>query len=149
MPAGGAHAATGDVRPAGRGVAIAAGLVALAVCGWFEAGLAPFRFGSSAVTFSVAAAVLATSAVCGRMRRPVPDPPGRLLPGTLAWLSAALFGLAVELWELLHGPRHLYPTLSSIANDVIGPGHRIARATAFVCWGACGFIVASRPGRRP
>ncbi len=70
------------------------------------------------------------------------------LRGMIAWLLAVLLALAVELWELFHAPRSSYPTLSSLANEVLGPGHRIARAVAFVCWGACGLIVASRPGRR-
>jgi hypothetical protein len=70
------------------------------------------------------------------------------LRGTITWLLAVLLALAVELWELFHAPRSSYPTLSSLANEVLGPGHRIARAAAFMCWGACGLIVASRPGRR-
>ncbi len=70
------------------------------------------------------------------------------LQGMIAWLLAVLLALAVELWELFHAPRSSYPTLSSLANEVLGPGHRVARAAAFMCWGACGLIVASRPGRR-
>jgi len=57
--------------------------------------------------------------------------------------------LAVELWELFHSPRNLYPTLSSLANEVIGPGHRIGRALAFVCWGAVGLAMAASPRTRP
>jgi len=70
------------------------------------------------------------------------------MPGTVAWASAMLLFLAVELWEFAHHPRSLYPTLSSMANDLLGPGHRVARAVAFVCWGACGFLIASRPRLR-
>lgn len=161
---------------------MAAGLVLLAICGWFEAALAPFGIGSSAVTFSAAAAVLAASAICGRRSRPAPEAPpqeaGLPAPGTLAtdrsthpdervprapgraegpslgwrgglaWLLAALLALAVELWELFHSPRHLYPTLSSLANEVVGPGHRLARAAAFLCWGALGFILATGSRQR-
>lgn len=67
------------------------------------------------------------------------------LRGVFAWLVSGSLLVGVELWELFHSPRSLYPTLSSITNEVLGPGHRVARAAAFVCWGACGVFVASRP----
>jgi hypothetical protein len=145
----------------------------------------PFGVESSAVTFSVAAAMLIVSASLARrnsralgltVREPnlglPPDqvtdqvtdqaPDGAAarfavettgdtslrLRGAMAWLLAALLAVAVELWELFHSPRSAYPTLSSLANDVLGPGHRVARAAAFLCWGVCGLVVASRPGRR-
>ena len=154
-------------------------VVALGVCGWFAAAMPPFGIESSAVTFSVAATVLAMSAVLAHRSSPaldwrvreasfgqsldrVPTPdraPARLpaeairetsmrLSGTIAWLLAALVFGAVELWELFHAPRSTYPTLSSLANEVLGPGHRVVRAVAFMCWGACGLIVPSRPSRR-
>jgi hypothetical protein len=66
----------------------------------------------------------------------------------MAWMLAGGLVLAVELWELFHSPRASYPTLSSLANEVIGPGHQAARAVAFVCWALCGLIVSSRPRRR-
>jgi hypothetical protein len=146
------------LTPRKKAVAASAVLVALAVCGWFEAAMRPFGLESSVVTFSVAAAVLAMGAVSDRRRSLAPyraedHMVGRvqdaaLRPrGTVSWMLAVGFVVAVELWELFHGPRSLYPTLSSIANDVIGPGHRAARAMAFVCWGACGFFVSTRPGR--
>jgi len=182
---------------------IGAVFVVLAACGWFAAALRPFSAASSAVTFSTAAAVLATSALCARLRAAAPESPVRRPPagraepdtpapssdepdmplptaplltsssplgpalgtgasaphawvrdrslrlrGSLAWLLAVLFGLAVELWELAQSPRRLHPTLSSLLNDLVGPGHRLGRAAAFVCWGACGFVVASRGRRR-
>lgn len=141
-----------------KAVAASAVLVALAVCGWFEAAMRPFGLESSVVTFSVAAAVLATGAVLDRRRSLAPDQAedqtvGRGQDATLrsqgivSWMLAVGFVIAVELWELFHGPRSLYPTLSSMANDVIGPDHRAARAVAFVCWGACGCFVSTRPGR--
>jgi hypothetical protein len=141
----------------------------------------PFGVESSAVTFSVATAMLVTSAVLTHrgnpaldlsVREPNPCPPfvqasdsapvrapvsapaeairdvSLRLPGMISWLLAVLLVVAVELWELLHSPRSAYPTLSSLANEVLGPGHRAARAVAFLCWGACGLIVASRPRRR-
>jgi hypothetical protein len=158
-------------------------VVALGVCGWFAAAMPPFGIESSAVTFSVAATVLAMSAVLAHRsspaldwrvreasfgqspdRAPTPDRaaarlPARLpaeairdtsmrLSGTIAWMLAALVFVAVELWELFHAPRSTYPTLSSLANEVLGPGHRVVRAVAFMCWGACGLIVPSRPSRR-
>ncbi|MGD0439466.1 MAG: hypothetical protein ABSB52_02455 [Acidimicrobiales bacterium] len=141
-------------------------VVALVVCGWFAAGLTPLRAEANAVTFSAAAAILALSAVGGHLsgreqqmrdREPKLAGPRHSLGardtswrpgGFIAWSGAALLVVAVELWELFHSPRSAYPTLSSLANEVIGPGHRPARAAAFVCWGALGFLVAARPGRR-
>ncbi len=127
----------------------------------------PFTVESAAVTFSVAAVVLVAGVLFRHPSLPgleqvaplpqvapvvhdghAPHPgeaPLRAL-GSLAWLFAILFAVGVELWELAHGPRRLYPTLSSLLNDVLGPGHRLVRAAAFVCWGACGLVIASRPG---
>ena len=146
----------GPAGRAGRAAAIGVGLALLALCGWFEAALPPFHAGSSVLLFSVAAAVLATGAVAARSARgraPASGAGGSTardlsVPGTIAWLSAGLFALAVELWEFAHSPRPSFPTLSSLANDVVGPGHRIARTAAFVCWGAAGLVVASRARRR-
>jgi len=159
----------------GRAVVAGAVVVALAACGWFAAALPPFGVEANAVTFSVAAAMLAMGAALPRRpasdlrgRWPNPDQPpvpvaARALArapadaardsslrvwGLIAWLLAALFAGAVELWELFHAPRSAYPTLSSLANEVLGPGHRVARAVAFMCWGACGLFVARRPWRR-
>ena len=134
--------------------------------------MAPFGIESSAVTFSVAAAMLGLGAVLARCDNPALDlgEPGPArsraldlavtrpatsalgdatwrLRGVIAWQLAAAFLAAVELWELFHGPRSTYPTLSSLANEVLGPGHRVARAAAFVCWAGCGLIVV-RPSRR-
>ncbi|MFZ2056924.1 MAG: hypothetical protein WAV54_05910 [Acidimicrobiales bacterium] len=137
--------------------ATAAGVafVALAACGWFAAAMPPFGIESSAVTFSVAAAMLAAGAVFAHQYSRALDLPARepirdvslRLRGMGAWLFAALVVLAVELWELFHSPRSLYPTLSSLANEVLGPGHRVVRAAAFMCWGACGLVVSSRSRR--
>ena len=122
--------------------------------------MAPFGIGANVVTFSVAAALLGTAALLGRRTSGSKTCPASTpstgaegvaslrLMGTLAWLIVALFTLAVELWEYAHGPRHLYPTLSSLANEVLGPGHRIARAVAFVCWGLIGLVIASPPRSR-
>ena len=150
-------------------------LVALAVCGWFVAAMPPFGVESSLATFSVAAVMLALSSVLERRRnrglemsergprlaRAAPTGPSAAtgpsqpsretsmcLWGRFSWVLAAAFVIAVELWELFHSPRSLYPTLSSLANEVLGPGHRVGRAVAFVCWGACGWIVATRPRRQ-
>ncbi len=145
-------------------------VVALAVCGWFVVAMPPFGVESSAATFSVAAAMLAASAVLthrsspafdlrvrgpnlGRRRDGAPVPPSAdasadtslVERGVVAWLLAVLLFVAVELWELFHVPRSTYPTLSVLVNEVLGPGHRVARAAAFVCWAACGLIVSSRP----
>ena len=165
------------MNSSGRAVVAGALVVALVVCGWFVAAMPPFRVESSAVTLSVAAAMLVVSALLARrdsraldltVREPnlglppvqARDSVASRLPaettgntslrlrGTIAWLLAALVVVAVELWELFHSPRSAYPTLSSLANDVLGPGHRVARAVAFLCWGVCGLVVASRPGRR-
>ena len=146
----------GRAGRARRAAAIGIGLALLALCGWFEAALPPFHAGSSVLLFSVAAVVLATGAVAARSargREPASVADGSTagdlsVPGTIAWLSAGLFALAVELWEFAHSPRRSFPTLSSLANDVVGPGHRIARTAAFVCWGAAGLVVASRARRR-
>jgi hypothetical protein len=115
----------------------------------------PFGIESSAVTFSVAAAMLAASAVLAQKCSPALDLPAGepvrdvslRLRGMVAWSFAALVVLAVELWELFHSPRNLHPTLSSLANEVLGPGHRVVRTAAFVCWGACGLVVSSRSRR--
>ena len=134
---------------------IALVIVALVACGWVEAAMAPFGFESSAVTFSVAAVTIATGALSGRRNRalePIEEGTRRhladaslRLSGILAWMLAAGLVLAVELWELFNSPRNRYPTLSSLANEMIGPGHRIGRAIAFVCWALVGLILASRP----
>ncbi|MGO9963780.1 MAG: hypothetical protein ACLPUG_10185 [Acidimicrobiales bacterium] len=141
-------------------------VLVIAVCGWFAAGVPPFGVEANVVTFSAAAAILGASAALARLRRPAPawresglnlGQPGPTaatgdtswrLAGLVAWLLAALFVVAVELWELFHAPRSAYPTLSSLANEVLGPGHRVARAAAFLCWGLCGLVVGRRPGRR-
>jgi hypothetical protein len=157
MPAdqGGGEATARVLTPTGRVAAGVACLVGLAGCGWLEAAMPPFRVGSTVVTFSAAAVVLVFGATVVRRGFPAPVSPewGGAAPfrlaGQLCWLAACLLALSVELWELAHGPRHLYPTLSSIANDVIGPGHRAARAVAFVCWGACGLALSWRPKRWP
>jgi len=140
-------------------VALGAFIVALAVCGWFEAAMHPFGIESSTVTFLVAAALLVVGFALDHQRvlepelsecdafRPARDTSLRFR-GMVTWVLAVGFVIAVELWELFHSPRSLYPTLSSLANDIIGPGHRVGRAVAFVCWGICGPIVASRPRRR-
>ena len=99
--------------------------------------------------------MIATGALAGRHNQPVEacektrkseltDASLRLY-GILAWSLAMALAVAVEMWELLHSPRSRYPTLSSLANDVIGPGHRPGRAIAFFCWAAVGLILTSRP----
>lgn len=149
-------------------------VVALAVCGWFEAAMAPFGVESSAVTFSAAAVVLASATALVRRKdaasldaqRPSGEARRRMFArdnatavgaradvslrrqGLLAWSSAGLLALAVEMWELAQKPRHLHPTLSSLANEVLGPGHRVVRALAFALWGAAGFALASPPKSR-
>lgn len=137
-----------------RRAALLVGVLVLAACGWFEAAMRPFGLGSSLLTFSVAAGVLGASAVSALLSTSAPlsravisvDPAGRFRRlGVSAWVTAAGIVLGVELWQLFHRPRSLYPTLSSLANEVIGPGHRVARALAFVCWGACGLVISSRP----
>ena len=147
--------------------------MALGVCGWLVAAMAPFAIESSAVTFAVAAAMLGLGAVLARRGNAALDSgePGPLRSrfskpaatgpvttalgdttlrtgGVIAWLVAVALLVAVELWQLSHVPRSTYPTLSSLANEVLGPGHRVARAAAFVCWAGCGLIVVSRPSRR-
>jgi hypothetical protein len=136
--------------------------------------MAPFGAGSSAVTFSAAAVVLASAVAFAHLKgaaapsaQPRPSEANRRRSarpnsevagakeeacfrrrGRLAWLSAGLIALAVELWELAQRPRHLHPTLSSLANEVLGPGHRVVRAMAFVCWGTAGLVLASPPKHR-
>ncbi len=115
----------------------------------------PFAFESSAFTFAVAAAVVAAGVVSTRRRSrlvppvceggPAPSDASLAFRGAVAWALTAGLALAVELWELFHSPRNLYPTLSSLANEVIGPGHRLGRALAFVCWGAFGLVIVSSP----
>jgi hypothetical protein len=56
-------------------------------------------------------------------------------------LAAALGGW--ELASFLHHPRPAHPTLSSLANDVLG--HHPARAAAMVAWLAIGTALARRP----
>ena len=141
----------------GRTAAGGVALGALALCGWFEAAMRPFGLASSVVTLSAAGAVGLAGSTARRSRRdpaaggptgPAPDT-SRRLGGVVAWVLATGFALAVELWELFHSPRNLYPTLSSLANEVIGPGHRVGRALAFVCWGAVGLAMAASPRTRP
>jgi hypothetical protein len=145
---------TSWVRP----VIVGAVLAVLAVCGFFEAAMAPFGLESSVVTFAVAAGTLGLSAALQSwpsigldqpVSRPLTSTDSSLRSwGTFAWVLAGGLVLAVELWELFHSPRSAYPTLSSLANYVIGPGHRLGRASGFVCWALCGLVVSSRPGPR-
>jgi len=117
----------------------------------------PFGLESSLWTFSVAACVVAAGTVLSALGKVPSSASGGELNasesslrgrGTTAWLLAVGLVISVELWQLVHHPRALYPTLSSLANEVIGPGHRLARAVAFVCWGVFGLFVSSRPRRR-
>jgi len=138
-----------------RPVAIALVVAALGSCGWIEAAMRPFSVATSVFTFSVAAAVLATGALAARRKTQVGPTDIELsrqvtetslrMRGVVAWTLATGLVVAVELWELFHSPRAHYPTLSSLANEVIGPGHRVERTAAFVCWGAVGLVLASRP----
>ena len=105
----------------------------------------PFTLESATVTFSVAAVVLVAGALYRHLSRPAPGtvapvaqgggPSSREAPlnvvGSLAWLLAILLALGVELWEFAHGPRSLHPTLSSLLNDVLGPGHRVVPRRRF------------------
>lgn len=133
-------------------------LVALAGCGWIEAGLAPFRAPSTALTLAAGAGLVAFGLLADRMGAPAPEPvPERTGPvagnalagiGVAAWTAAVSYAVAVELWEYLQSPRRLHPTLSSLANVVLGPGHRPLRAAAFVAWGIGCVVLARRPRRR-
>jgi hypothetical protein len=89
----------------------------------------PFGIESSAVTFSVAAAMLGAGAVLAHRYSPALDLPAGepvrdvslRLRGMVAWLLAVLVVLAVELWELFHSPRSLYPTYSGPAIESFAP----------------------------
>jgi len=136
----------------------------LAGCGWWIGSMAPFHFGSSFATLAVGGCLLVAGAATshsvagsryalGGDMQPAssvglgatrgPALPSRRSWGFASWSMAGGFALFVELWELFHSPRSLYPTLSSLANEVIGPGHRLARTVAFVCWGVGCLAVAS------
>lgn len=143
---------------AARGLAAAVVLVALAACGWIEAGLAPFRAGSTALTLGAAAVLVALGMLADRSARApraAPAVPGSATgrglsrAGLAAWAVSLCYAVVVELWEYFRSPRSLHPTLSSLANEVIGPGHRPARACAFVAWGLGCVGLARRPRRRP
>ena len=133
-------------------------LAAIATCAWFEAGMRPFTLRATTFTFSAAAAIVALGAFSSRggglrsggieTRSARTGATGLGRWGSSAWVLAVAFAVAVELWELFHLPRSSYPTLSSIANAVIGPGHRVGRALAFVCWALCGLVLSARPRRR-
>jgi hypothetical protein len=134
-------------------------VVVLGLCGYLEAPLRPFGLASSLFTFSVAAGVLLVGAICSTQWPSAPDPVRPSMPpesrghslrliGATAWSLAGSLVVAVELWELFHSPRRSYPTLSSLANELIGPGHRAARSVAFVCWALCGLALSARPRHR-
>lgn len=133
-------------------------IVVLGFCGYLEASLRPFGLASSLFTFCVAAGILLLGAIYSTLVPGVPraippstQPPERSLRsiGLAAWALAGSLVTAVELWELFHAPRSSYPTLSSLANELIGPGHRAARSVAFACWAICGLALSARPRRRP
>lgn len=121
------------------GIAVGAGLAAYA---WFAAGLAPF-------TAPALAAVVGggLAAMVYGMRR-LPPRAGRPGPGTgtaaglVAWVVLVVALAAWEVAAWAQHPRVDHPTLSSLANDALGP--RPVRAAALAGW----LVASARLARR-
>ena len=125
------------------------------IAAWVEAGLAPFTWPATATTAATALVVVAAATWRRRVQggaRPGGGgterrerPSGALrAAGALAWAGAAAALVAWELAEYFRLPRSAHPTLSSLAQPYIGPGHHAARAAAFAVWAAAGWFLARR-----
>lgn len=115
-------------------VVVAAG--AVGAYAWWATGLRPFTWPA---LLAVAAAGIVTILVGSRRRRPPFELPAG---GALIW--GIVFALLVG-WELaayLQQPRADHPTLSALADRVIG--WRPARALAFLAWVALGADLSRR-----
>lgn len=103
----------------------------------------PFTWWARAVVVTGVALVLVVG-MASRRRLPPPSPgSGARHPPSLAgWLSL-LGGVAVlELHMYRSQPRHDYPTISSITNDLVEA--RPARALALLLWLVLGLLLVRR-----
>ena len=120
-------------------VALGGAVAAAALYAWWATGLRPFSW---AALLAVEGAGVAALVLGSRRRAPAPDLPPR--PGAALGGWAALLG-ALAAWELaayLQHPRHDHPTLSSLADAVLGS--HPAQALAFLAWLALGADLARR-----
>ena len=120
----------------------AAAVAAVVLYAWWASALRPFSW--AALVAVVGAGVAAVA--LGARRRDAPGsatpPPSLGVAGALGWV--ALWG-ALAAWELaayVQHPRGDHPTLSSLADDVLGS--HPARALAFLAWLALGAALARR-----
>lgn len=124
-------------------------MLAAAFAGW-ASGTAPF--GVAAYTAVSVPALLLVGALVGERLMPARGPwQVRPVPvehpsegrSSAVWIGLVALALAVELASYFHpGPRSLYPTFSSIADDVLA--HRPLEAAAFLGWLVGGWYLVTR-----
>ncbi len=131
------------------------------IAAWIEAGVATFTWPATVTTAATSVVVVAVATFRRRSRHGRGSGGGKggrntrveqlgptsgavRVTGTLAWVGVAAAFVGWELAELFRLPRSAHPTLSSLTQPYVGPGHYVARAAAFVAWAAIGWVLARR-----
>lgn len=127
-----------------------AALLVAAACAAWASGTAPFTVRAD-VAVSVPSALFAGALLAQRLApagrlwraRSLPVEPAVDRRSAAPWVVLIAVVLAVELASYFHpGPRSLYPTFSSLANDVLR--HRPVKAAVFFGWLAGGWYLVTR-----
>ena len=116
-------------------------LVAIGLYSWVAAGLRPFTLAEEVM---VAIAAIIVLAAAWRPSRNAAANGVRSSRGSAAlWISLVVVAFAWELRAFFSSPRADHPTLSTIADNVMGvhPG----RAFVFVLWLALGWLLVTTP----
>lgn len=103
-------------------------VVALAMGGWWVAGLEPFSTDAATV---VLGAGLVAMAIGRATRRPARRPSASL-EAVAPWIALTGALVAWQLASYVQHPRSDHPTLSSLVNTALDP--RPIRALAFAAW---------------
>jgi hypothetical protein len=117
-------------------------VVAIGVYSWVAAGFRPFTLAEEVMVAIPAIVVL----VAAWRPRPsvVEHPVMRSSRGSAAlWLGLVVVAFAWELFAYFSSPREDHPTLSVIADEVMGV--RLGRAVVFLMWIALGCALVMRP----
>ncbi|MHB1711821.1 MAG: hypothetical protein ACYCV7_10520 [Acidimicrobiales bacterium] len=123
------------------GVATAAGAAALAY-GWAESAARTFTWPARVATGVIVVGVFLYPWWLRRSRAGTERPPRLTMATVVVWSVVAAVVVAWELIALLHGPRNVYPTISSLY--VAAAKLRLVRAMAFSGWMALGVWIARR-----